>query len=263
MGFTTMKSCIYLGKVKHRRMAPVMHAFKYRMFLMYLDLDELPELFGSRWFWSSRRPALARFCREDHFGDPGTGLDESVRRMVSEQTGRRPEGPIRLLTSLRYFSYVFNPVSFYYCFNRQDTAVETIVAEVNNTPWGERHCYVLPQEKDVGKGDVKRQFPEKRMHVSPFMEMDVQYDWRFNTPSDLLTAHMENSREGRKVFDATLVLQRQEITAFSLAKVLVGYPLMTLKIIVAIHWEALRLWLKGAPVHDHPAKKAATQEKTT
>ena len=230
---------------------------------MYLDLDELPELFKGRWFWSVSRLALARFRREDHFGDPAVSLDESVRELVYQQTGKRPGGPIRLLTNLRYFSYVFNPVSFFYCFSEDGTALETIVAEVNNTPWGERHCYVLPQEMNHGAGNSKRYFPAKEMHVSPFMEMDVDYDWRFNTPSDLLTVHMENRRAGNKIFDATLVLQREEISASSLARVLFSFPFMTLKIILAIHWEALKLWLKGAPVHDHPAKQPVLKEESS
>jgi DUF1365 family protein len=244
-------------------MVPVEHAFTYRMFMMYLDLAELPEVFRGRWFWSARRWALARFCREDHYGDSQITLDESIRNLVLERTGRRPVGPIRLLTNLRYFSYVFNPVSFYYCFDEDGTTLETIVAEVNNTPWGERHCYVLPQEMNLGTDNHKRFCPHKEMHVSPFMEMDVDYDWRFNTPSDALNVHMGNSRHGKKVFDATLLLRHEEITASSLARVLFSYPFMTLKVVLAIHWEALKLWLKGAPVHDHPAKKASLQEKTS
>lgn len=249
-----MKSAIYRGQVRHRRNTPVEHVFNYGLFMMYLDLDELPGLFRGRWLWSASRPAVARFRREDHLGSPDIPLDEAVRQLVEKESGSRPAGPIRLLTQLSYFGYVFNPVSFYYCFNEDDTELETIVAEVNNTPWGERHCYVLPQSMNQGSGGHKRYFPSKEMHVSPFMQMDVEYDWRFNTPADTLAVHMENARDGRKIFDATLRFQRQEITAGSLAGILIGYPLMTVKIIAAIHWQALKLWLKGAPVHDHPDK---------
>jgi len=241
-------------------MNPVEHAFTYRMFMMYLDLSELPTVFRHRWLWSARRRALARFRREDHLGDPAVSLDESVRALVRAETGSYPSGPIRLLTQMSYFGYVFNPVSFYYCFNTDDTEVETIVAEVNNTPWGERHCYVLPQSSNRGTASHPRFFPKKEMHVSPFMQMDVNYDWRFNTPEQNLTVHMQNSRKGKKIFDATMVLQRKEITARSLAFVLCSYPFMTLKIIAAIHWQALKLLLKGSPVHDHPGKKNPVPE---
>jgi DUF1365 family protein len=187
-------------------------------------------------------------------------LAESVRDLVARETGRRPVGPIRLLTHLRYFGHVFNPVSFYYCFDEDDCRVETIVAEVNNTPWGEQHCYVLPQSMNAGQGGHSRYFPEKVMHVSPFMEMDVAYDWRFNAPGDALTVHMENAREGRKVFDATLLLNREAITSASLARALVRYPLMTLKVVAAIYWQALKVWLIGAPLHDHPGKRPPVLE---
>jgi DUF1365 family protein len=242
-------------------MRPVPHHFSYRLFMMYLDLDELPEVFRGRWFWSVRRPALARFRREDHFGDPGQPLDESVRDLVERQTGCAPEGPVRMLTHLRYFGHVFNPVSFYYCFDRNDQFVETIVAEVNNTPWGERHCYVLPQSMNRGTGSHARYHPDKVFHVSPFMEMDVDYDWRFNQPGERLTVHMENARHGEKVFDATLNLERREISAGSLARVLVLFPMVTVKVVVGIYWQALRLWLKSVPVHDHPDKALASAEK--
>ena len=254
------KSAIYAGQVRHRRMRPAPHVFSYRLFMMYLDLDELPELFRGRWLWSARRPALARFRREDHMGDSDIPLDRAVRDLVKSRTGEEPQGPIRLLTHMRYFGHVFNPVSFYYCFDKDDTKVETIVAEVNNTPWGEQHCYVLPQSDNHGSGNHSRFFPEKVMHVSPFMEMDVDYDWRFRQPDDGLNVHMENARNGEKVFDATLVLKRREITAASLAGVLLGFPLMTVKVVAAIYWQALRLWLKSVPVHDHPEKRAALEE---
>ena len=249
-----MKSAIYFGRVRHRRMAPVEHAFSYGMFMLYLDLDELPKVFRGRWLWSTRRAALARFRREDHLGHHRRPLDACVRDLVEHRTGQRPRGAIRLLTHLRYFGYVFNPVSFYYCFNEDDTRVECIVAEVNNTPWGERLCYVLPNADSEGAGGHQRFRPRKQMHVSPFMPMDVNYDWRFSAPGEQLSVHMENAHGGRKVFDATLRLERKPIGGWSLARALAGYPFMTLKIIAAIHWQALKLWLKGAPVYDHPAK---------
>lgn len=255
-----MNSAIFEGRVRHRRMTPVTHAFRYRLFMIYLDLDELEEAFRGRWLWSATRLALARFRREDHFGDPKESLATSVRRRVQMETGRWPEGPIRLLTHLRYFGYCFNPVSFFYCYDKDDKEVETIVAEVNNTPWGERHLYVLSDPSTVD-GEARREFaPTKAMHVSPFMAMDVRYRWRFTTSDDLLFVHMETVRDEKKVFDATLALTRSEISGSALARVLVCYPLMTLKVIVAIHWQALRLWLKGAPVYEHAPKPTEVLE---
>ncbi|MGA9572969.1 MAG: DUF1365 domain-containing protein [Lysobacterales bacterium] len=244
-------------------MQPTGHEFVYRLFMVYLDLAELDRVFAHRWFWSCKRPALARFRRENHLGDPAVPLDEAVRELVKTETGSYPRGPIRLLTNLSYFGYCFNPVSFYYCYDEAGERVESIVAEVNNTPWGERHCYVLGEGMDQGVASHKRYAPVKEMHVSPFMPMDVEYDWRFSSPAQRLSVHMENSRAGQKVFDATLEFERSEISSGSLARVLLVYPLMTLKVIVAIHWQALRLWLKRVPVYDHPAKNSLIKRNET
>ena len=141
-----MHSCLYEGTVRHRRLTPVAHQFRHALFMMYLDLDELPTLFRSRWLWSNERSNVAVFRRSDHFGDPTISLDETVRTLVESHTGRRPTGPIRLLTHLRYFGYCFNPLSVFFCFGPDGQSLDAVVAEVSNTPWGERHCYVLPME---------------------------------------------------------------------------------------------------------------------
>jgi DUF1365 family protein len=250
-----MKSAIFEGSVKHRRQDPVAHEFHYNIFMMYLDLAELDTVFKHRWFWSVSRRALARFRREDHFGDDSTALDQCVRDKVEAETGRRPQGPIRLLTNLSYFGYCFNPVSFYYCFDKQDKNLEAIIAEVNNTPWGERTLYVLPFDEQSEPSERTEFTPAKIMHVSPFMPMDIDYRWRFSTPREKLSVFMENKRAGKKIFDASLSLSRTEISGLSLARILTFHPFMTFKVILSIHWQALRLWLKRVPVHDHPDKK--------
>jgi uncharacterized protein len=255
-----MNSAIYTGFVRHRRYSPVSHSFTYRLFMMYLDLAELPELFKDRWLWSVDRGNIACFKRADYAGDPAIPLDQSVRQLVESRTGNRPTGPIRLLTHLRYFGYIFNPVSFYFCYGQAGQHVETIVAEITNTPWGERYCYVLGPEDNRASGSKRRYQFDKVFHISPFIDMNVAYDWRFSEPTSQLAIHMENLRAGQPFFEATMVLRRKAISGGALARVLVQYPLMTVKVIGAIHWQALKLWVKGVPVHAHQVKLAKPKE---
>jgi len=255
-----MHSAIYHGWLRHRRFAPQAHEFRYRLYYMYLDLAELDTVFRGRWLWSTRKKALARFDRADHLGDTAIPLDVAVRDLVEARTALRPSGPIRLLTHLRYFGHCFNPVSFYYCFNAEDTRVETIVAEVNNTPWGERHCYVLSEPSQVLAGNYRRYRSAKAMHVSPFMPMDLAYDWGFSAPDTTLSVHMALHGEPQsrhvcdgKIFDSTMQLKLAPVNGLQLAGMLARFPLMTVQVVIAIHWQALKLWLKGVPVHTHPA----------
>ena len=248
-----MHSCLYHGSVRHRRAEPAGHAFRYRLALLYLDLAEIDTVFAGRWLWSAgRRPGFAHWHRRDHYGDPERDLADCIRELVRERSGVEAPGPIRLLTHPRHFGYGFNPVSFYYCFDAGDRELVAIVAEINNTPWGERHCYVLA--RDANRGTPERLHFEfgKDFHVSPFLPMDQRYDWRFTRPGDTLAVHMENRREDRRVFDATMTLRRQPITGPALAASLARHPLVTFKVTAAIYWQALRLWLKRVPFHTHP-----------
>jgi uncharacterized protein len=255
--FMAFTSAIYEGTIRHRRFTPVVNTFKYRLFLMYLDLEELQDLFSPYQFWSLERPNAAMFQRSDYLGDSDQPLDTAVRNLVERQTGNRPSGPIRMLAHMRYFGFCFNPVAFYYCFDEGGIEVETIVAEINNTPWMERHQYVLDESMNQHPNrDWRRYRLEKDFHISPYMDMQISYDWRFRRPGETINVHLNNFSGGRKLFDATLQLSRREINQRNLSRMLLKYPFMTAKVTSLIYWQALRLKVKGVPFYDHPDHKA-------
>lgn len=258
-GSMPLASAIYEGWVRHRRYAPHANAFRYRMYMLYIDLAELDHLFDGRWLWSQGRRNVAQFRRSDYFGEPTQSIDEAVRDRVARETGQRPRGPIRLLTHLRYFGLAFNPVSFYYCYAEDGTTPETILAEITNTPWKERHAYVLAVDTAIRKGRTLRWDFRKAFHVSPFVPIQRDYAWSFSVPGESLCVHMDvidRTIEGRPCeLDATLVLKRHAFSGANLSRVLFHHPFMTAKVIAAIHWQALRIFLRGNPVHDHPNNK--------
>lgn len=222
--------------------------------MMYLDLDELPELFDGHVLWSARRPAPAWFRRSDYLGDARIPLDEAVRNEAEVLTGVRPEGSIRMLTHLRYFGYVMNPVSFYYCFAPGTERVQTILAQITNTPWGERHTYALTEPDSASVTGHPHDFA-KQFHISPFMGMDQQYQWRFSDPGARLHVHMESREESEKVFDATLSMERIEISSRTLTASLISHPWMTAKVAAGIYWQAFRLWTRRTPYYEHPDRQ--------
>ncbi len=249
------QSGIYVGWVRHRRYLPKQNSFRYPTFMMYLDLSELPKLFDKVPFWSARGRNVAEFRRSDYHGPPEVPLETSIRASVRERTGVAPTGPIRMLTHMRYFGHCFNPVTFYYCYDDSATRVETVVAEIENTPWGERHAYVLPAPDDQESSTLKFGF-EKDFHVSPFQDMDLRYDWRFLEPSDRLAVHMKSFEDSKLSFDATLSLRREEISTSALLRKLARYPFLTLQVLAAIYGQAARLKLKGFRFYPHPSKRA-------
>ena len=247
-------SAIYEGWVRHRRFGPVRHSFRYRVFMTLLDLDELPDVFDRHPLYSARRPAPVRFRRSDYLGDPGVPLAESARSLVRERTGHRPDGPVRLLTHLRYLGRSFNPVSFYYLYDRGGRRVDAVIAEVTNIPWRERHAYVVERN---GSGPIRGRLA-KRLHVSPFMPMDQAYDWRISEPGDALDVRITNVENGARVFDANLAMRRRELSPSLMTRVLLTYPPMSLAVPARIYANALRLKLKGARYHPHPPIRPAS-----
>ena len=260
---TFPSSAMYEGTVTHRRHAPRAHVFSYRMAQLYLDLDDIDAVFRQRWLWSTHRRNVAEWRRSDYLGPADVPLADAVRQRIRRQTGYAPQGPVRLLSHLRYAGLVFNPVSFYYCYASDGSTLECIVAEITNTPWGERHAYVLPLATAESQGRVWRWRFDKDFHVSPFLPLERRYDWRFTTPGDDLRVHMKVLQQDRCEFDASLALQRHPLDGIALARVLWRYPLMTAQVVGAIHWQALRLWLKRIPIYDHPSRReSATADST-
>jgi uncharacterized protein len=249
-----VESAIYEGWVRHRRFEPIEHTFRYRFFLAYLDLAELPAVLDPYPGYSARRRALARFRRADYLGDPARPLDECVRDFVAASGAPRPTGPIRLLTGLRYLGHSFNPVSFYYCFDPTGRRVEDVVAEVENIPWGERHAYVL--DRGGRTGTVLADELEKKHHVSPLMGMDQTYTFRAGTPGERLQVHIESRpREAdEKTFDATLSLRRRELSRPLMLGLLARHPANSLGVVTKIYAQAARLKLKGARYYPHPGE---------
>ncbi len=261
MKLQSLNSAIYTGLVQHRRFLPKLHHFQYRIFMMYLDLDEITSLFDKSNFWSYLTPNLAYFKRADYFGHAEEPLKLAILNKVFAETGKKPQGKICVLTNMRYFGHCFNPVSFYYCYATDNSTLVAIVTHITNTPWGEDFAYVHDCTAVKSHAVKNPQYSfnlHKNFHVSPFMPMDIRYDWRFSEPTEKISVYMQNiqnatDNSNHKMFDATLTLQRQAISTKTLNITLLKYPFMTIKVVFAIYWQALQLWLKRVPLNAHPS----------
>lgn len=243
-----LKSAIYKGRLSHERLSPKRHRFEYSVFMMYIDLDELETVFSKAMEWSYKRPAVAWLKRNDFIGDSRQSIKASVIEKIREETGNKFQGSVRMLANLRYFGFLMNPLVCYYCFD-QNEKLQYIVAEVTNTPWKEKHCYVLACNPDT---PIQRIDFEKKMHVSPFNSMDMSYKWQSNLPTEKLSIRLLNWYQDTRHFEANLVLEREEITSAGLHRLMLSYPFMTLKVFGAIYWQALKLYIKGVQFVPHP-----------
>ena len=247
-----MESGVYFGKLRHRRFRPTWHEFTYPVFMAFLDIDCIPKLMRASPFTSYNRWNWTSFDERDHFGDAKLPLRSRLQHDAARHGVTLPDGPIFLLTNLRYFGYCFNPISFFYCYDRAGR-LEVVLAEVNNT-FGDSQNYWLWQANERPAANAKRYDCPKVLHVSPFMKMELDYTFVFTPPGENLVAHMNTLDEGQTFFDATLMLERRPWKAAVLHRALVEFPWMTLKVTTAIHLEALKLYFKKVRFYPSPAR---------
>lgn len=248
---------MYQGTVVHQRLEPVTHRLQYRVAMLFLDLDELPSLCRSSRIWSASHRAVLRFRRDDHVGDPRVPLIDTVRELVQSATGLATHGPVRLLTTPRWFGAGFNPISVYYVHERADEPPVAAVFEVSNTPWREMHPYVLDLRAARRSPGTSGGRFAKALHVSPLLPMDMEYEWTLTDPGERLGIAIGCRREERSMLIATASLRRTPLSVAALRRYALRVPPMHVVTVGGIYWNAMRLRAKGAPYHAHPARSSA------
>ncbi|MDQ3441414.1 MAG: DUF1365 domain-containing protein [Planctomycetota bacterium] len=255
-------SGLFVGTLRHRRKAPVPHAFTYPLFMALLDIDRLPDLMRvsrvtsyNRWNWAS-------FDDRDHLGDSTRPLRQRLAVDAARHDVDLPDGRIFLLTHLRYLGYCFNPVSFFYCFDAAER-LQVVLAEVSNTFGGAHNYWLRPDPASR----TFRSAAAKSLDVSPFMSADLDYAFAFTPPAGRLVAHMMTIKQGLVLFDATLSLERRPWNATEIRRALFNHPVMTASVVAGIHWQALKLWWKGVPLvprlsHDGVGERPAREIET-
>jgi uncharacterized protein len=252
----TASGAIYSGSVRHRRLDGHPGSFTQPLYCLYLDVDAVDRTLDALRFVSHSRFAPLSFRRSDYIGPPEIPIGDAVRRELATKVDAKGVGEIFMLAQLRNFGHVENPVTIYYAFDASGARLAHVVAEITNTPWRERHRYVLTADENLGDERTLWFRFDKAFHVSPFQPMDLSYDWRFTTPRDGLVVHMVSRRDGEPHFDVTLTLRRRPLDDAQLARVFVAHPFMTARIAVRTYAEAARLWVRGARFHPHPAKRS-------
>ena len=239
---TQFRSGLYVGETFHQRFRPKQHKFRYRIMMFLLDLDEIKTLSREITLFSSTKFNWIRFKRSDFLKNRGTCLKTEALDTMSKLADKALTGKVYLLSPLRILGIYFSPVNFYYLQNEAGQFTH-MLAEVSNTPWNERHCYLVDLEN--------QQDTAKCFHVSPFNPVDMQYRWHIKAPGETLNLKLDCHQE-HKDFSAAIALKRTEISNFSMLKSLLQFPHMTLKTLWGIYWEALKLFVKKVPIYDHP-----------
>lgn len=219
-----------------------------------VNLDEVSALFNTGWFWGTGR-ALVQFRRSDYLASDRS-LNEEVMWSLNNTLGITERGQLLMLTNPRIFGYLINPITVVFCFNKANTGLQAVILEVTNTPWKERMRYVLPCDPEARTQRI--QF-SKDMHVSPFLPMNMAYEFRCNTPGEKVAVHLRNLENGECVFDATVALSNQGAGQSAKRNVLLSYPWMTMKVFLAIHWQALKIFVRGVPVVAHPQHQQTSE----